>query len=176
MLTHPFTVACFDFTYLYSSNEPENNFGLLDPALMTLMDIKNAWHAHPLTCLKVSSADILQFAGFFATTRNKNGPESLTSGSLSANAKRSTLRNDFLWGRLDENACDIAWTDNLPGFQMTSGGPIPARCTGAGEEIRKKMMDRNGFTAGKKDIGAIELLVVECISSTVGQIMWNLKR
>jgi hypothetical protein len=70
--------------------------------------------------------------------------------SSQTNAKRSTLRNDFLWGRLDENACDIAWTENLPGFTTATGAPIPERCTANGEEIRKKMMDRNGFTAGKK--------------------------
>jgi len=116
------------------------------------MDIKTAWETHPLTCLKVSSADILQFAGLFAATRNKNGPEQLTSGTITANAKRGTLQNDFLWGRPDETKCDIAWTDNLPGFTTpASGGPIPARCTGAGEEIRIKMMDRNGFTAGKRE-------------------------
>ncbi len=116
------------------------------------MDIKTAWETHPLTCLKVSSADILQFAGLFAATRNKSGPEQLTSGTITANAKRATLRNDFLWGRPDETKCDIAWTENLPGFNTpASGGPIPGRCTGAGEEIRIKMMDRNGFTAGKRE-------------------------
>ena len=100
----------------------------------------------------MSSADILQFAGLFAATRNKNGPEQLTSGTITANAKRATLRNDFLWGRPDETMCDIAWTGNLPGFTTaSSGGPIPARCTAAGEEIRIKMMDRNGFTAGKSE-------------------------
>jgi hypothetical protein len=121
----------------------------MDPALLTLMDIKNQWESHPLVCVKVSSADILQFAGFFAATRNKNGPEQLTSGTITANAKRATLRNDFLWGRPDETKCDIAWTDNLPGFQVGSGLSIPDRCTAAGEEIRIKMMDRNGFTDGK---------------------------
>jgi hypothetical protein len=131
-----------------NSSEPENNFLALP--LNTLMDIKNAWHAHPMTCINVSSADMLQFAAFFATTRQKETPDSLIAGSATANAKHSTLRNDFFWGRPDETHCDIAWTDNLPGFiTPATGQSIPDRCTGAGHEIKDKMMDRNGFTAGK---------------------------
>ena len=106
------------------------------------MDIKNQWQNHPLVCVKVSSVDIL-------VSWNKNGPEQLTSGTITANANRATLRNDFLWGHPNETKCDIAWTDNLPGFQVGSGLPIPDRCTAAGEEIKIKMMDRNGFTDGK---------------------------
>lgn len=140
--------------------EPENNF--LDLPLNTLLDIKLAWQAHPLTCIKVSSADLIQFAGFFVTIRQKDTPESLTSGSVSANAKRMTLKNDFVWGRPDEVNCDVAWTDNLPEFitPSTVGGTIPARCTGAGGEIKSKMMDRNGFTAGEKRCCWITLLLL----------------
>jgi hypothetical protein len=140
--------------------EPENNF--LDLPLNTLLDIKLAWQAHPLTCIKVSSADLIQFAGFFVTIRQKDTPESLTSGSVSANAKRMTLKNDFVWGRPDEDNCDVAWTDNLPEFitPSTVGGTIPARCTGAGGEIKSKMMDRNGFTAGEKRCCWITLLLL----------------
>lgn len=129
------------------SLEAENNF--LDLPLNTLMDIKNAWHEHHMTCLNVSSADMLQFAIFFATIRQKHIPEPLITGTSTANAKRETLKNEFLWGRQDEKKCDIAWTDNLPSFiTPASGGPIPARCTAAGGEINRKMMDRNGFTEG----------------------------
>ena len=123
------------------------------------MDIKNAWHTHPMTCLAVSSADMLQFAAFFVTTRQKNGPESLTSGTITANAKRDTLKTDFLWGRPDEINCDIAWTDNLPGFKVASGEPIPARCIASGVEIKEKMMDRNGFTAGKNVVCKCHLIM-----------------
>ena len=71
------------------------------------------------------------------------------SFSPTANAKRETLKTEFFWGRPDETQCDIAWTENLPGFNTpATGGPIPARCTAAGGEIKNKMMDRNGFTAG----------------------------
>ena len=113
------------------------------------MDIKKAWHMHPKTCINVSSADMLQFAIFFSTTRQKHIPETLFSGTITANAKRNTLLDDFFWGRPDEQQCDIAWTENLPGFVTPeTGGPIPARCTAAGGEIKNKMMDRNGFSAG----------------------------
>jgi len=133
--------------HLPMRNEPENNF--LDLPLNTLMDIKNSWHEHSFTCINVSSADIIQFAALFATVRQKDTPESLKSGSVSANAKRETLKNDFVWGRPDEFNCDVNWTDNLPEFitPSTAGGTIPGRCTGAGGEIKNKMMDRNGFTA-----------------------------
>ena len=113
------------------------------------MSIKKAWHMHPKTCINVSSADMLQFAIFFSTTRQKHIPETLFSGTITANSKRNTLLDDFFWGRPDERQCDIAWTENLPGFiTPATGGPIPARCTAAGGEIKNKMMDRNGFSAG----------------------------
>ena len=79
------------------------------------MDIKNQRQNHPLVCVKVSSVDIL-------VSWNKNGPEQLTSGTITtANAKRATLRNGFLWGHPDETKCDIAWTDNLPGLHCGRG-------------------------------------------------------
>ncbi len=140
-------IWAYSTLWLHHSLEPENNF--LDNPLNTLMDIKTAWHMHPKTCIDVSSADILQFAIFFATTRQKHIPEPLVSFSATANAKWRTLLDDFFWGRPDESQCDIAWTENLPGFiTPASGGPIPARCTAAGGEIKNKMMDRNGFSAG----------------------------
>lgn len=142
----------FFYPHQINRNEPENNF--LDLPLNTLMDIKNSWHEHSFTCINVSSADIIQFAALFATVRQKDTPESLKSGSVSANAKRETLKNDFVWGRPDEFNCDVNLTDNLPEFitPSTAGGTIPGRCTGAGGEIKNKMMDRNGFTAGKREI------------------------
>ena len=124
--------------------EDENDF--LDPPLNTLMAIKNQWVNHPLTCIKISSADMLQFAAFFATVRQSIMPESLFSGTASAIAKRDRLKTEFLWGRPDEVKCDIMWVDNLPSVPPGGGG-IPGRCTAAGVEIKKKMMDRNGFTA-----------------------------
>ena len=138
----------------------ENLF--LDPPLLTLEAIKNSWHVHQKTCIKVSSADILQFAVFFATTRQKHTPESLFSAAPTAIAKRNTLKNDFQWGRPDEVNCQTFWTDNLPGFDTSANlacsGVIPCRCTAAGNEIKEKMMDRNGFTAGKLHL--IDSLVI----------------
>eukprot|EP01082_Thalassiosira_pseudonana_P015235 g14591.t1.1.5e17418c g14591 g14591.t1 contig9:2220923-2222631(+) len=119
-------------------DEPENDF--LDDALNTLQDIKNLWHAHADTCINVSSADMLQFAIFFAVNRQKGTP------GLDA-AKRATMISDFTWGRPDEPNCDTMWTLNLPDFNHpATNGPIPTRCTAAGGEIKNKMMDRNGFT------------------------------
>lgn len=116
----------------------QNDF--LDDALNTLQDIKNLWHAHADTCINVSSADMLQFAIFFAVNRQKGTP------GLDA-AKRATMISDFTWGRPDEPNCDTTWTLNLPDFNHpATNGPIPTRCTAAGGEIKNKMMDRNGFT------------------------------
>jgi hypothetical protein len=136
-----------------NSLQPKNQF--LNQPLLTLEDIKNSWHADPRTCIKVSSADILQFAAFFATTGQKHTPEFIlsTSTAPTAIAKRNTLKNDFLWGRPDESNCDVAWTDNLPGFATPANaacsGAIICRCTAAGDEINIKMIKRNGFTASK---------------------------
>jgi hypothetical protein len=126
----------------------------LHPPLLTLEGIKNSWHAHDKTCIKVSSADILQFAVFFATTRQTHTPESLLPPLTSTSSlKRDTLKNDFQWGRPDEANCDIAWTDNLPSFitqaNTLCNNIIPCRCTAAGNEIKDKMIDRNNFTASK---------------------------
>jgi hypothetical protein len=120
--------------------------------ILSLISIKDDWHAHPQTCIKVLSADMLQFAAFFAATRQSIVPESISTSATSTTAiqKRNTLKADFVWGRLDEANCNEAWTDNLPGF---SNGAIltdlPGRCIAAGNEIVEKMMNRNGFTAGK---------------------------
>jgi len=126
--------------------EPENSF--LDAPLNTLQAIKDQWHADANTCINISSADMLQFAIFFAVTRQRGTPESLLSGTPSANLKRQNLVTEFKWGRPDELNCDTMWVGNLPGFQLSSSGPLNAgRCTGASEEIQEKMMNRNGFTA-----------------------------
>ena len=133
--------------FLPMRREPENNF--FDLPLNTLMTIKDEFNAHRSTCVDISSADILQFAIFFATTRQKDTPESLVSGTSTANAKRATLRNGFLWGRPDEQDCDTLWVENLPNLNSAEGGPITGRCTAAGAQIKDKMIDRNGFTAGR---------------------------
>ena len=148
-LTMIYTLTC--------SLEPENNF--FDLPLNTLLEIKNTWNAHPSTCIDISSADILQFAIFFATTRQKDFPESLISGSSTANAKRESLKTEFLWGRPDEMQCDKMWVENLPGLNSARGGPIPRRCTLAGGEIKNKIIDRNGFTAGMN-------MLLDCLINT----------
>lgn len=130
--------------HLPMRNEPENAF--LHLPLNTLMDIKNEWENHPSTCISISSSDLLQFAAFFATIRQTQIPESLTSGTPTVAAKRDRLKQ-FLWGRQDERNCDILWVENLPSNPSTSGGGIPGRCTAAGREIKTKMMNKNGFTA-----------------------------
>jgi hypothetical protein len=84
-------------------------------------------------------------------------PESIlsTSTAPTAIAKRITLKDNFNWGRPDEDEsnCDVAWTDNLPGFSTAANaacsGAIICRCTAAGDEIEEKMMKRNGFSKGK---------------------------
>lgn len=115
--------------------EPKNNY--MNLPLNTLMDVKNTWNKHPLTCIKVSLADIIQFAAFFVTTRQKETPKSLTLGSVSSNAKRAALKNDFVCG-------SSRWSQE----QREVLSQLSVLCTGAGGEIKTKKMDRNGFTAG----------------------------
>ena len=151
----------------------ENAF--LDQPLITLQTIFDEWHTHPLTCIDVSHADIIQFAIFFATSkkfilmaflylntanifaslkpvRQHNTPENLHSagpGGGDVSAKRAILIETSEWGRPDEQQCDTEWTDNLPVFNLpTSGALTESRCVGAAGEIEDKMMDRNGFTKG----------------------------
>jgi len=154
--SHTFTSLISACSSSIDSAQPENNhLGFDQGSLFTLSSIKSDWMNHLTTCIAISSADTLQFAIFFATTRQKDTPESLLlhSGSLpsrSAIAKRQTLKNDFRWGRPDELNCDPAWTDNLPGPNTgLCSGFIPCRFAMAGDEIQEKMMNRNEFTAGK---------------------------
>lgn len=126
-------------THFPMRQEPENTN--LDIALNTLQAIKNAWENHADTCLEVSAADMIQFAGWFSVFRQMGSP-GLTGGKI------NDLINRFQWGRPDEQNCDTSWTHNLPGFRLgTNSNDIPARCMFAGGEIKNKMMDRNGFTA-----------------------------
>jgi Peroxidase len=115
--------------------------GHLDIAINTLEQIRNNWEQLATTCIDISSADIIQFAGFFASVRQTGSVPGITT------AKISQLLT-FKWGRPDEVNCNINWTHNLPGFDLgTASGNLPLRCKMAGKEIKTKMMDRNGFTA-----------------------------
>ena len=119
-------------------DQPENAF--LDLPIQSLATVRSSWQNHPDTCLLVSSADMIQFAGLFSSLRQVS-PAGIDS------SKRDALLQ-FGWGRPDEPNCDLAWVDNLPGFRLGAPpGNIPLRCLNAGGEIKKKMMDRNGFTA-----------------------------
>jgi len=112
--------------------EPENDH--LNLPLNVLATIKANWHGHPNTCINISSADMLQFAIFFAVTRQSGTPESLLSGTAAAVAKRASMKTDFLWGRPDEIACDTMWVGSLPGFSPPNDGTIPGpggRCAAA---------------------------------------------
>ena len=159
--------SAFLYTFHIYRGQPENNFfddksmivnsnplfNFAGP-LFTLASIKNDWMDHPRTCINISSADILQCAIFFATTRQTGTPESLLLNSASsptAFEKRETLKKDFLWGRPDETNCNPEWTDNLPSNfnSCPTENNIPCRCANAGGEIEEKMIKRNGFTAGK---------------------------
>ena len=157
--------------FLPMRREPENNF--FDLPLNTLMTIKDEFNSHRSTCVDISSADILQFAIFFATTRQKDTPESLVSGTSTANAKRATLRNNFLWGRPDEQDCDTLWVENLPNLNSAEGGPITGRCTAAGAQIKDKMIDRNGFTAGNVCffcLGVFDFLMLSLLTHLISVV------
>jgi hypothetical protein len=119
--------------------QPENEH--LDVAINTLKEIRDNWEQLSTTCIDVSSADIIQFAGFFASLRQTGAVPGMTP------AKISQLFT-FKWGRADEAKCIINWSHNLPVYDLkTSSVNLPLRCKMAGKEIKTKMMDRNGFTA-----------------------------
>ena len=136
-------------------NEPlmrnqDENFNL-DSALNALKFIKTNWANNINTCVDISSADIIQFAGLFAATR-QTGVANVNAGTIDQ-TKRDRLINDFQWGRPDEPVvtCDLTLTDNLPRFRA---GSTPTRCTAAGNEIKEKMNEflletHNQFNAKK---------------------------
>lgn len=118
--------------------QPENHN--LDLAIETLRVIQTQM-ANNLDSVSLSSADLIQFAGFFTAVRQRGVPGMDPQ-------KSDELIHSFRWGRIDETDCDIAWTLNLPGFQLGADGTnIPQRCLFAGTEVREKMIERNGFTA-----------------------------
>jgi len=121
------------------TEEEANSF--FEAPVSTLWILKDFWHSHPDTCMKVSSADILQFGIFFSVIR-QSGKPGLTK------SKVERLVKDFEWGRPDETNCNSAWAENLPENPTghAYGGPIAIRCLEAGKEIKEKLMDRNGFS------------------------------
>lgn len=120
-------------------DEDENLF--LDLPINTLVVIRKNWEQHLMTCIKVSGADMIQFAGFFSSLRQTGASPGLTA------AKRVQLKT-FEWGRPDQTNCQTRWARNLPGFQLGNDHRgVAFRCLMAGKEIKDKMMDRNGFTA-----------------------------
>jgi hypothetical protein len=140
-------------THFTNSLQDENQH--LNEPLLTLQVIKDSWHVDPRTCIKVLSADILQFAAFLAATCQKHTPKSILSTltAPTAIAKCNTLKNDFHCGHPDELNCDVTWTHNLPGLDVPANqacsGAIICHCTAAGDEISIKMIQRNGFTPSK---------------------------
>jgi catalase (peroxidase I) len=118
-------------------NEPEN--GHLDVAINTLEAIKNNWALLNNTCIDVSGADAIQFAGLFAAVRQTDTP-GITPAKIAQLLK-------FEWGRPDESSCKVDWCRNLPDFALGTEDVLPTRCMMAGKEIKNKMMDRNGFTS-----------------------------
>ena len=117
------------------------NDGLENPVGI-VFEARNLWENHPKTCIKISAADMIQFAGFYGSVR-QTGISGLTED------KKNQLKT-FEWGRVDlpESDCQPAWTENLPGFKLENEKEaVPKRCRDAGIEIKKKMMNRNGFSA-----------------------------
>ena len=120
-------------------DEDENLF--LDLPINTLVVIRKNWEQNTMTCIKVSGADMIQFAGFFSSLRQTGATPGLTA------SKRAQLKT-FEWGRPDQSNCQTRWARNLPGFQLGNDqSGVAFRCLMAGKEIKDKMMDRNGFTA-----------------------------
>lgn len=108
------------------------------------------WHAHGATCIDVSSADMLQFAIFFAVVRQQE-----PNIGVLTNTKRDFIKDNFHWGRIDQTNCDVDWTLNLPGFVTpvnSVNGPLAARCAAAGVVIDDTMVALNGFTPGEYGI------------------------
>jgi catalase (peroxidase I) len=120
--------------------QPENHN--LDLAIETLLFIREQMITAAPDPIRLTAADLIQFAGFFVAVRQRGTLPGLTT------AKRTELQTSFQWGRPDEPNCQVRWTTNLPGFALgTDPLDIPLRCLFAGKEVKGKMMDRNGFTA-----------------------------
>jgi hypothetical protein len=123
------------------AQQPENRN--LDMAIRPLRTVQRSMMqaSAPELAIRLSSADLIQFAGFFVAVRQRGTP------GLNQE-KMNELRTAFEWGRPDEPNCQTDWADNLPGIELNADrANIPQRCSFAGGEIRRKMMDRNGFTA-----------------------------
>lgn len=146
------------------------NKGLKEP-MDTLREIKNNWMSAN-QCIDVSSADMIQFAAYFAVVRQMGDPRQ----GITQTKRNMMLGNTvapggvvFKWGRpdLDVHLCDEAWTDHLPYFSPAMNTRVenpdckgktpqeadpkckvdfPNRCLAAGKEIKDKMMDGQGFT------------------------------
>lgn len=110
--------------------QEENLF--LGLPIFALEKIKKDWLESDQTCISVSSADMIQFAGLYVSVRQTGNP-----GMTSAK-ERQIL--DFQWGRPDESNCDPRWARNLPTFDLgTNRRNIPLRCLNAGREIKRKV-------------------------------------
>ena len=119
----------------------ENENLHLDLPIVALEVIQKNWQRSGKTCVQVSAADMIQFAGLFSGLRQ------VTSTVMPPTSKLQQLQA-FSWGRPDEQHCQTEWARNLPGFQLGNDAEgIAFRCLMAGVEIKEKMMDRNGFTA-----------------------------
>ena len=90
--------------------QQENLF--LTLPILILEKIKRDWLGNEITCIEVSGADMVQFAGHFGAIRQTGNP-GLT------NRKKEQLHK-FKWGRPGEANCVPEWTDSL-NYEPTEG-------------------------------------------------------
>jgi hypothetical protein len=110
--------------------EKDENAGL-HSAIESLKVVRDSWERIPSTCIDISAADIIQFAGHFSAVRQTDVP-GITDAKVS---QLLALK----WGRIDEDNCQIDWTFNLPGFELnTDSEDVPLRCMMAGKEIKTR--------------------------------------
>lgn len=120
----------------------QNENGGLPVPVSVLATIKADWEKKiASTCVKISAADIIQYAGLFAVVH--------TLPSIDADKHQQKL-SQFQWGRPDATNCNPQWTNNLPGFShplSVDTTNLEARLEDSGIEIQNKMLVGNGFTA-----------------------------
>jgi hypothetical protein len=144
----------------FISNAAPENGGLREP-VGKLKAIKDTWEsALSNKCVRVSSADMIQYAALFAVVHTLPGADQEV---------HEHKLSQFRWGRQDEANCNVETTKNLPGFQHRGTGLATADLKGrlehSGQEIFSKMVVGNGFTARQ----AVALIGAHTIGQTRSQ-------
>lgn len=104
-----------------------------------------------ITKSSLSMADLIQFAGLVAVLSTMTPKDKATYTPLLYNQPVGSIPG-FSFGRVDAKICSPSLTDNLPEFflggeRKSFENDLIRRIDLSGEQIKNKMMLRNGFSA-----------------------------